>query len=123
MTTRFAALIVCLLAVAACTRQVTPSESQSEILPRSVPREEPVEGTADLANGRNLYEINCAFCHGPDGYGGPGGGASLVTITDPEVIMRTMDEGRGYTMPSFTGLLSESEIRDVGAYVAERLTD
>ena len=123
MITRFTALAVCLLAVAACTRPVAPSESRSEILPQSVPREEPIEATADLTNGRNLYEINCAFCHGPDGYGGPGGGASLVTISDPEVVMRTVNDGRGYTMPSFTGLLSEAEIRDVGAYVAERLTD
>ncbi len=123
MTARFAALAVCLLAVAACARQVAPSESQSEILPRSVPREEPMEATADLANGRTLYGINCTFCHGSDGYGGPGGGASLVAISDPEVVMRTMNEGRGYTMPSFTGLLSEAEIRDVGAYVAERLAD
>ena len=74
----------------------------------------------DTNNGRTVYESTCAFCHGPQGEGGLGGGISLFSATNIEVVMERVRNGLEI-MPGFGGSLTEEEIQDVSAYVVEEL--
>jgi mono/diheme cytochrome c family protein len=60
------------------------------------------------------------LCHGEDGKGGHGTGAPLDAVTDLASTVATIQSGRN-TMPSFSATLTADEIRDVSAYVWERL--
>jgi alcohol dehydrogenase (cytochrome c) len=75
---------------------------------------------ADLANGQRVYERTCVLCHGEDGKGGHGTGAPLDAVTDLGAMVEAIQAGRN-TMPSFSAALTADEIRDVSAYVWERL--
>ena len=74
----------------------------------------------DTNNGRTVYEATCAFCHGLQGEGGLGGGISLFSATNIEVVMDRVRNGLEI-MPGFGGSLTEEEIQDVSAYVVEEL--
>ncbi|MDH3978503.1 MAG: cytochrome-c oxidase, cbb3-type subunit III [Gammaproteobacteria bacterium] len=74
-----------------------------------------------IALGRNLYQNNCATCHGADGRGAKGfpdltagvwlyGGA-------PETIEMTIANGRNGVMPALGAALGEQGLTDVIAYV------
>jgi alcohol dehydrogenase (cytochrome c) len=75
---------------------------------------------ADLANGERVYEQACVLCHGEDGKGGHGGGAPLDALTDLGAVVQTVVGGRN-SMPPFGAAFTADEIRDVSAYVVERL--
>jgi mono/diheme cytochrome c family protein len=60
------------------------------------------------------------FCHGEDGKGGHGGGASLGSTTDLAAAIQTVTAGRN-SMPPFRATLTPEQIRDVSAYVVEVL--
>jgi alcohol dehydrogenase (cytochrome c) len=75
---------------------------------------------ADFANGQRLYEQGCVLCHGTDGKGGHGTGAPLDAVTDLAAAVKVIGNGRN-TMPPFGATLTAEEIRDVSAYVWERL--
>jgi alcohol dehydrogenase (cytochrome c) len=74
----------------------------------------------NIVSGKAVFDLNCEICHGPDGQGGEGGGAPLDRVPDVAFAIRTVAEGRN-NMPSFTGTLSEEQMRDVATYVLERL--
>ena len=76
--------------------------------------------TADAANGQRVFGETCVICHGEDGLGGHGGGAPLDTVPNAAAVIDVVTAGRN-SMPSFAGLLTPVEIRDVAAYVAEHL--
>ena len=76
--------------------------------------------TADAANGQRVFGETCVICHGEDGLGGHGGGAPLDTVPNAAAVIDVVTAGRN-SMPSFSGLLTPVEIRDVAAYVAEHL--
>jgi quinohemoprotein ethanol dehydrogenase len=78
------------------------------------------QGEADLANGRQVYDMTCVFCHGEQGEGGHGGGKPLVDARDPLYVVQTVSEGRR-DMPTLAGALTPEQIRDVAAYVATKL--
>ena len=75
---------------------------------------------ANLDNGAQLYRETCLPCHGPDGGGGEGGGAPLTSALTREVVLATMTEGRN-TMPAFGELYTIAQMRDIAAFVVERL--
>ena len=77
-------------------------------------------GSANLASGRQVYEQTCVICHGEDGKGGHGGGASLAELKDVAATIQTVSAGRN-TMPAFTTALSPEQIRDVSAFVVQSL--
>jgi glucose dehydrogenase/cytochrome c5 len=87
--------------------------------------EEPVviaPGEPDLANGKLLYGRFCVACHGDQGLGGHGGGASLANASkDMSVIITTATTGKNQNMPSFRGALKPEELRDVAGYIARDL--
>jgi alcohol dehydrogenase (cytochrome c) len=78
------------------------------------------EGTADPAAGKVVYDTACVFCHGERGEGGHGGGKTLATATNADLIVQIVSEGRN-TMPPLGASLTPQQVRDVAAYVATKL--
>jgi mono/diheme cytochrome c family protein len=75
-----------------------------------------VEG--DPVAGEQVYLDNCAICHADDGTGGTG---PDVTGEDDEAeIAGVVENGTG-DMPGFADTLSEQDIADVAAFVAQSL--
>jgi mono/diheme cytochrome c family protein len=80
-------------------------------------------GPADLAQGRRLFRQFCAGCHGENGLGGTGNGASLLNIgRDAQAIANTAWNGRNNNvMPAFRGTLTADQLRDVAFYISGEL--
>jgi quinohemoprotein ethanol dehydrogenase len=76
---------------------------------------------ADLESGKRVFTEVCSLCHGDDGLGGEGGGKPLDHVASAAVAMETVNAGRN-NMPAFQGTLSVEQIRDVAAYVFQRLS-
>jgi mono/diheme cytochrome c family protein len=76
--------------------------------------------TADAAAGKEVFSEECSVCHGATGHGG-NGGPDLRTMplakTQAGAEQQVTNGGGG--MPPFKGVLSEEEISNVAAYVAE----
>lgn len=75
---------------------------------------------ADVARGGQLYSRHCAGCHGTSGVPTMPGAPNL---TRPETMMRSdaavaavIRSGR-MTMPGFRGILKDSEVYDVIAFM------
>ncbi len=81
---------------------------------------EDLEGEADLANGRTVYDLACLACHGADGEGGHGGGIDIRGSDQIGAVIQVVHEGRN-DMPGFSIQLTPEEIRDVSALVTEVL--
>jgi len=93
--------------------------------------------TGDSVHGKAIYEKYCHYCHGPKGHGdGPVGIAitpkPVDFTTDKRMLksdkqlfssisngIRREKGGKEMAMPRWKGILSESDIRDVLAYVRE----
>jgi quinohemoprotein ethanol dehydrogenase len=77
-------------------------------------------GAGDAMAGASVFEENCSTCHGATGHGG-NGGPDLRTMplakTQAGAEKQVTNGGGG--MPAFKGQLSEEEISNVAAYVAE----
>ena len=54
---------------------------------------------------RVVFQQACVACHGEDGMGGHGGGAPLDMVTDPALVIATVNDGRG-SMPPLGGVLT-----------------
>lgn len=82
-----------------------------------------VRDPASVAAGKDLYEANCAACHGSDLDGGrvPDGpqAPSLSSKTGPDdaVLIEIVKRGRGVYMPTFGTQLKEAEIASIIDYV------
>jgi ubiquinol-cytochrome c reductase cytochrome c subunit len=78
---------------------------------------------ADLATGASLFALNCAACHTITGmgdelaYGTNAPSLHSATATQIAEAIRTGPAN----MPSFTGNLSDSQVRDIVAYVTEKI--
>jgi mono/diheme cytochrome c family protein len=94
----------------------TPTSKPSA--PDSTPRRETV----------NIFERNCASCHGRDGKGTPA--AAALTPRPPNFTDKTWQstrtqiqlivsilEGKGSRMPAFRGKLSGPQARELAAYI------
>jgi mono/diheme cytochrome c family protein len=80
-------------------------------------------GGGDPEAGTVVFSENCSTCHGATGHGG-NGGPDLRTMplaqTEEGAIQQVTNGGGG--MPPFGGTLSEEEIENVAAYVAQEIT-
>lgn len=79
---------------------------------------------ADVANGGDLYRLNCAACHVASGAGAPIGGgrqAPNVLNATPTEIGEAIIVGPG-SMPIFSDLQPE-EINDIAAYIEVALRE
>jgi cytochrome c oxidase cbb3-type subunit 3 len=69
--------------------------------------------------GKDVYEANCASCHGMDGMGIPGVGANIRTFT-PDLIKAVLDNGKKGaigSMPSFKGRFTDTQEKAVSLYI------
>jgi mono/diheme cytochrome c family protein len=83
----------------------------------------------DVKHGKDIYDLNCAVCHGKEGKGGEDLlGISLRSAVvqkkvDPELLAVTIADGRaGTPMPPFikdTAVLSKQDVADVVAFIRE----
>jgi mono/diheme cytochrome c family protein len=81
-------------------------------------------GGGDAEAGTVVFSENCSTCHGATGHGG-NGGPDLTTMplaqSEAGAIEQVTNGGGG--MPAFAGTLSEEEIENVAAYVAQDITE
>jgi putative heme-binding domain-containing protein len=74
--------------------------------------------TADIQAGQKLFVSACRICHGEEGIGNRAPSLRGERYT-AEFVSRTVRYGRpGTVMPKFEGSLKETEINQLGAYVA-----
>ena len=75
------------------------------------------------AAGKKRFDGICAACHGVEGKGNPAIGAPNLTDdiwlygNEFETLKHSVREGRNGQMPAHKGILSDTQIRLVGAYV------
>ena len=79
-----------------------------------------VVAAGDPAAGKEVFEQNCASCHGEDGGGGSGPNLHQESYKDPEFVVNQVRNGGG-GMPAFGDRLSEKELADVTSYVVKDL--
>ena len=82
----------------------------------------------DAARGQAVYATACAACHGPEGKGGPKGGAvadpSYLALVSDQYLRTTVIAGRSdLGMPDWRGYtqnqpLSDGQVSDVVAWLA-----
>jgi cytochrome c551 len=86
--------------------------------------EGPSAAGGDPESGAVVFSENCSTCHGATGHGG-NGGPDLRTMplaqSEAGAIQQVTNGGGG--MPPFGGVLSEEEIENVAAYVAQDITE
>jgi mono/diheme cytochrome c family protein len=101
-------------------QQIVPAPASPQ--PSAGARAPQAAAAANLDNRARLYNDACVACHGVEGEGGEGGGAVLkATGLTSDVVVGVMSDGRN-RMPSFRDSYTDQELRDVAAYVAERLS-
>jgi alcohol dehydrogenase (cytochrome c) len=77
----------------------------------------------NAAAGRAVWADNCSTCHGLSGHGG-NGGPDLTSIPSAKNLQRVIAQvtNGGGGMPAFKGTLSDAQIKNVSAYVVQRIT-
>jgi cytochrome c oxidase subunit 2 len=72
----------------------------------------------DAIAGADVYDAECAACHGLNGEGGVGPPLASVARLAPEDIVRSVIEGVGSGMPAFDRL-PDQDVADVLVYITE----
>jgi ubiquinol-cytochrome c reductase cytochrome c subunit len=80
---------------------------------------------ADLADGASLFSLNCAACHTITGAGdalafGTNAPSLQNRQVTPQQVAEAMRIGPA-NMPRFSGNLSDAQVRDVVAYVTQKI--
>jgi ubiquinol-cytochrome c reductase cytochrome c subunit len=80
---------------------------------------------ANVADGANLFQLNCAACHTITGAGdalafGTNAPSLQNRQVTPQQVAEAMRIGPA-NMPRFSGNLSDSQVRDVVAYVTQKI--
>ncbi len=86
----------------------------------SVPGKSAATGAASLVDGKSGYVSICAPCHGDDGRGGHGGGISLEKAKAPDFVLAILNQGRN-KMPALAASLTPEQLRDITAFVTQKL--
>lgn len=76
----------------------------------------PRELTADAAQGRNLFLMNCAHCHGDDAHGDEGPDLHNLHRSDAR-IHEVITAGIKGEMPSFGKKLGDPDVQQLIAYL------
>ena len=83
----------------------------------------PSEKGADLAEGRRIFDQNCAACHGADGKGNAELGAPNLRTqvwlygASKAAIMERIQNGGGGVMPAWASRLDPTTIKSLAVYV------
>jgi mono/diheme cytochrome c family protein len=103
----------------------TPVEGGDEGEAAATTAEEAAETAAaasegDAAAGEAVFTGNCAGCHTLAAAGAQGAVGPNLDDLKPsyDVVLASVTNGKG-AMPAFSGTLSEDDIKNVSAYVAE----
>jgi len=78
---------------------------------------------AAASRGAEIFEANCASCHGDAGMGGLENGAPKLTDAawiyggDRTALRETLQNGRAGVMPYWTDRLTDAEIRQLALYI------
>lgn len=77
-------------------------------------------GSGDTAAGKGIFTSNCAGCHALSDAGAAGAvGPNLDEVKPDEATVKNQVINGGGGMPAFKDTLSDQEIADVSAYVAQ----
>ena len=77
---------------------------------------------ADTTKGAEVYVKHCQECHGSLGEGSsvmlniPNFSQNEALLKSDEILLQAIAEGKN-TMPAYMGILNDSEIRDVIAFI------
>jgi len=118
-------LFLCLLTLLGCSKQQptptvppAPSTSPNTQTPSTI---NPPAGAAPTTQvgGAALYTTNCVGCHGVNGVGGSAGPAINTDEwkNNSPKVQAIIKNGQG-KMPAFAGKLTDTQIKDIGDYVA-----
>ncbi len=105
-------------AVPATSQAAETTVSEAETPADSEPSTTTAEPSAVGVDGQDVYESNCARCHGADGSGGRGPSLQGLAIEEPDpadAIEQTVEGGGG--MPAFGARLDADEIDAAVAYI------
>ncbi len=77
-----------------------------------------------MATARNLFQVNCAQCHGSDGGGAKGLFPNLTDSNwqwggDPDTVVQTISAGRIAAMPPWGQVIGTQGVEQVVAYVQQ----
>ncbi|HHX82354.1 MAG TPA: PQQ-binding-like beta-propeller repeat protein, partial [Pseudomonadaceae bacterium] len=76
---------------------------------------------SDLAGGETIYNTVCTTCHGADGQGGHADGGAIPRDITIEGIYATAVTGVDEKMPSFANIYTPEQLKNVSAYILERV--
>jgi YVTN family beta-propeller protein len=68
--------------------------------------------------GKDLYEKNCASCHGVSGEGDMGPKLATSEWSDASKVAQIVKAGKGSGMPAYKDKLKDEEIQSISQYVA-----
>jgi len=85
-------------------------------------------GSDAAVAGADLFQTNCAACHGPQGHGDGPAGASLdpapknlpelsATATDDYLFWRIATGREGTSMPGWKGILTDDQIWQIISFI------
>jgi alcohol dehydrogenase (cytochrome c) len=82
----------------------------------------PTTKAGNVTAGQQVFSQNCSGCHGATGHGG-NGGPDLSTLANARNIVKVeaQVQNGGGGMPPFKGQLNDQQIRDVSAYVTQKV--
>ena len=72
--------------------------------------------TVEATQGRHLFLMNCAHCHGDDAHGDEGPDLYDLRKSDERIHRQIIDGVKG-EMPSFAKKLNDSDVRALTAYL------
>lgn len=75
---------------------------------------------ADVNNGRQIYNLHCAGCHGLTGVSVMPSAPNVArgaVLLQPDAAIRVSIRGGKNAMPAYAGILKDGEILDVIAYM------
>ena len=102
------------------TDTVTTETTTGETTTTDETTTETTTGETSFAAGRTVFVANCGSCHTLSEAGTTGTiGPSLDGASLPQDAVEEQVRNGGGAMPAFEGVLSDEEIENVGAYVAE----
>jgi mono/diheme cytochrome c family protein len=102
--------------VASIVRQGQPSISVPTFATSAQAAMKPSDFTADAAQGRHLFLMNCAHCHGEDAHGDEGPDLHNLHRSDTR-IHEVITAGIKGEMPSFGKKLGDPDVRQLIAYL------
>jgi mono/diheme cytochrome c family protein len=107
--------LFCMLATAAILRNGSPVSIPTFTI-TAQPAMKSGQLTADAAQGRHLYLMNCAHCHGDDARGDEGPALHNLHRSDATIREVIMAGIKG-EMPSFGKKLGDPDVRELIAYL------